>query len=66
MGFTDLSERIFNKYINKYIPNVLKVGYELKDTDTPFIWTLGSWMVYQALKRDKDGTLEKAIKDGII
>ena len=66
VGFTDLSEKIFNKYINEYIPNAIKVGYELKDTDTPFIWTLGSWMVYQALKRDTDGTVEKAIKDGII
>ena len=66
IGFTDFSSNIVDKYIYKSIPRAIEVGYELKDTDTPFIWTLGSWMVAEALKRDESGIVDKAIKDGII
>lgn len=66
VGFTDYAENIVNKYLNEYIPNAIKVGYELKDSSTPFIWTLGSWMIAKALENDKDGIVERAIKDGIL
>ena len=66
IGFTDYAEEIVKQYLTNFIPGAIKVGYELKDTDTPFIWTVGSWMVNEALKYDTDGTVEKAIKDGII
>ena len=66
IGFTDFAGNIVDKYINECIPKAIKVGYELKDTGTPFIWTLGSWMVKEALKRDKNGMVDKAIKDGLI
>ena len=66
IGYTDYSENVINNYINTFIPNAIKVGNALKGTDTPFIWTVGSWLIWEALKRDKDGSLEKAIKDGII
>ncbi len=65
IGFTDLAQNVIDKYLNTYIPNAIKVGNELKNTDTPFIWTVGSWLINEALKTD-DGTLEKAIIDGII
>ncbi len=66
IGFTDLSKSVVDKYINVYIPNAIRVGYELLGTDTPFVWTVGSWLVDQALKRDESGMVEKAIRDGII
>ena len=66
IGFTDFSCNIVDKYIYKSIPKAIEVGYELKDTITPFIWTLGSWMVNEALKRDKSGIVDKAIRDGLI
>ena len=66
IGFTDLSENILNKYLSEYIPNAIRVGYELKDTQTPFVWTVGSWLVWQALKHDTDGTVERAVRDGIL
>ena len=58
IGFTDFSKNILKKYLNEYIPNAIRVGYELRDTKTPFVWTVGSWLVWQALKHDKDGTVE--------
>ena len=66
LGYTDLAQNVMKNYLENYIPGAIKVGYQLKDTKTPFIWTLGSWMVWEALRKDKDGSLEKAIKDGII
>ena len=66
IGFTDYSENVINNYIENFIPNAIKTGYELKDTKTPFIWTVGSWLIWEGLKRDSDGKLAQAIKDGII
>ena len=66
IGFTDYSENIVRKYLDIYIPNAIRVGYELKDSDTPFIWTVGSWLINRALKEDKNGAVEQAVKDGIL
>lgn len=66
IGFTDYSENVYKRYLNEYIPQAIKVGYELKGTDTPFVWTVGSWLIWQALKNDTDGRVEQAIKDGIL
>lgn len=66
IGYTDYAKNVVENYINTYIPNAIKVGYELKGTDTPFIWTVGSWLIHEALKRDTDGKLEQAVRDGII
>lgn len=66
IGFTDYSEKVCERYLSDFIPNAIRVGYELKGSDTPFVWTVGSWMLWQALKNDKDGIVERAIKDGIL
>lgn len=65
LGFTDLAEKVLKNYLENYIPNAIKVGYELKGTGTEFIWTTGSYLVTQALAHD-DGTVKRAIRDGII
>ena len=66
IGFTDYAETVKDKYINQFIPNAIRVGNELKNTETPFVWTTGSWLIWEALKQDKDGSVAKAIEDGII
>ena len=66
VGFTDYSANILQKYLKEYIPNAIRVGNELKGTDTPFIWTVGSWLIRQALKADADGSVERAVRDGIL
>ena len=43
IGFTDYAENVVNAYMERFIPNAIKVGYELKGTDTPFKWNCGSW-----------------------
>jgi hypothetical protein len=66
VGFTDLAENIMHKYLDAYIPEAIKVGYELKDSSTPFVWTVGSFLIWEALKRDSDGSVDRAIRDGIL
>lgn len=66
VGFTDLAANIREKYLTEFIPNAIRVGYELKDTDTPFRWTVGSWLIHEALKNDADGKVAEAIRDGIL
>lgn len=66
IGFTNSASTVVKRYLEEFIPNAIKVGYELKDTDTPFVWTTGSWLINEALKCDRDGNVEKAIRDGII
>lgn len=66
IGFTDFAENVIDNYLNSYIPNAIRVGYELKDTDTPFKWSVGSWMINRALKNDSSGIVDRAIRDGIL
>ena len=66
IGFCDLADKVVKRYLNEFIPNAIKRGYELKDTDTPYIWTVGSWLINEALKNDADGSVARAIEDGII
>lgn len=65
VGFTQYAKNVVDNYLEKYIPNAIEVGYELKDSQTPFVWTLGSWLVNLALKKGNK-KLEQAIEDGII
>lgn len=66
IGFTDASRSVIEHYLTEYLPAAIRVGYELRGTETPFIWTVGSWLIMEALKRDTDGTVEQAIRDGIL
>ena len=66
IGFTDYAENVIERYMKDFIPNAIRVGYELKDTATPFRWTTGSYLIWEALKRDTTGRVEAAIRDGIL
>ena len=66
IGYTNYASVVTEKYLSEFIPNALKIAEELKDTDTPFIWSCGSWLIWEGLKRDADGRLERAIRDGLI
>ena len=66
VGFTDFAGAITERYLSVYLPNAIRVGNELKNTDAPFVWTVGSWLVWRALQRDADGSVERAIRDGIL
>ena len=66
VGFCDLGCKVVDRYLSEFIPNAIQRGYQLQNTDTPYIWTVGSWLIDQALKKDTDGKVAKAIEDGLI
>ncbi len=66
IGFTDLAENVKRKYLDEYVPNAIKVGRELLKSKTPFIWTLGSWLIEEALKEDESGEVDEAIRLGVL
>ena len=66
IGFTDFAETVKRKYLDEYIPNAIKVGRELLKGKTPFVWTLGSWLIAEALNEDENGMVDEAIKLGIL
>lgn len=66
VGFTGYSADVVDRYLKEYIPGAIRVGYELRGSDTPFVWTVGSWLIHRALEEDTDGLVEQAIRDGIL
>jgi len=65
IGFTGYAADVREKYLNEYLPSAIRVARDNEHTDHRFVWTTGSWLIGEALKED-DGTLDKAIRDGLI
>ena len=65
LGYTDLAAEVERRYMEEFIPHALDLAESMKDCDENFIWTTGSWLIEEALKRD-DGSLSDAIRDGLI
>ena len=65
IGFTDYAAPVTEKYLHTYLPAAIRTAREQENTPYPFIWTTGTWLIEKALKED-DGTLEAAIRDGLI
>ena len=53
VGFTDLSRNVVEKYNKEYIPQSIRTAKELaaRGTTEGFIWTTGSWLIYQYLQQ---------------
>ncbi len=71
VGFTDLAENVINRYFEHFIPTSLSLAEELRKNNHPerFIWTTGSWLIYEYLNRAsaKNRTrMEEAIVAGDI
>ena len=67
IGFTDFAETVMNDYMTKYIPNAVRTAVETRERGDRFIWTTGSWLIYEYLRRFPDDSLiAEAIKLGDI
>ena len=70
LGFTDYAENIYKKYLDSFIPNSIKIAQELNtETEKNFVWTVGSWLIKEALKNSSEKNkqeLVKALKNGNI
>jgi hypothetical protein len=71
IGFTDLARNVINTYLTEFIPTALTLSEQLRakgETDR-YIWTTGSWLIYEFLERaepEQKRRMEKAIESGDI
>lgn len=65
-GYTDLAEKVTEHYLKHFIPQAIDLAKSTQNTDTPFVWNTGSWLLNEALKHDTDGVVDNAIKQGLI
>lgn len=71
VGFTDFAENVIAEYFNLYIPAALNLVETLRQRggNERFIWTTGSWLIYEYLEqatRSEQLKMERAIKLGDI
>ena len=62
IGFTNFSQTVVNDYMTKYIPNAIRTAAETRERGERFIWTTGSWLIYEYLRGNPD---DKLIIDAI-
>lgn len=71
IGFTDLAANVVDQYMNQFIPKALDLSEQAMDQDgrRDFIWTTGSWLIYEYLRTAAPTDrlrMEQAIQEGRI
>ncbi len=75
LGFTDLAENVYRRYMTEFMPAATKRALEMADDrksrhpSERFVWTTGSWLVTKYLEyaRGRAGRdFEEAIERGLI
>ena len=53
VGFTELAKTVTDGYFSRYIPQAIDLARRLREAGGPerFIWTTGSWLIYEYLKQ---------------
>ncbi|MGN0788973.1 MAG: DUF5054 domain-containing protein [Christensenellales bacterium] len=68
LGFTDFASSVKEKYLREFIPSAIDLAGKLnEDGEKKFVWTLGSWLVKEALESEDEILREKvtqALKNG--
>ncbi len=71
VGFTNLAAKVIKTYMEEFIPGALSLSENLRNkhqTDR-FVWTTGSWLIYEFLEKadiSMRKRMEKAIEAGDI
>ena len=71
VGFTNLAAKVIKIYMEEFIPGALSLAENLRNTHNSnrYVWTTGSWLIYQFLEKCDSGMrqrMEKAIGSGDI
>lgn len=70
IGFTDLGQRVLDRYVNEYIPRSAALAERLNTREKKrFIWTLGSYLIDYNLRygtEEQKERLTRAIENGDI
>lgn len=65
VGFTDYARNVTARYFAEFIPHALATAQALREQGADrFIWTTGSWLIYEALER-ADAAGRRLIEQGI-
>lgn len=62
VGYTDLANNVVEKYLSEYIPAALRVAAETRDSESRFIWTIGSWLIRKYLR---EGEYKEKMREAI-
>src|SRR5438874_11544068 len=69
VGFVDTQAAILRRYFDQHYPNAIDIAGKLRQSgkDERYVWTTGSWMLYEYLEQagttDRE-RMEKAIARG--
>jgi hypothetical protein len=71
VGFTNLAANVIKIYMEEFIPGALSLAEHIRNSGdhNRFVWTTGSWLIYQFLEKSEPAMrkrMEKAISDGDI
>lgn len=70
VGFTDYARNVVARYFSDFIPRALTTAHTMRKRGADrFVWTTGSWLIYEALERADAAqrrVLEAAIEAGDI
>ncbi len=71
VGYTDYAHKVKDKYFNSYFQKAMKTAQTLRwrDMDERFVWTVGSWAIYEYLHEVKGADkrkMESALRRGDI
>ena len=71
IGFTDLASDVIRTYFEHFIPSAISLSEQMRKNDNMdhFVWTTGSWLIYEYLERASANNrrrMERAIENGDI
>jgi len=66
VGFTNLAAKVIQIYMEEFIPGAITLAENLRNTnkDNRFVWTTGSWLIYQFLEK-ADASMRKRMEKAI-
>lgn len=58
IGFTESASKVVHDQVNWMIPTALRQAERLRDEGLGFCWTVGSWLIWEALERKRGRDLQ--------
>jgi hypothetical protein len=64
-GFIDTQKNVVDKYIDVYFPQAIRLVQSQRESGgDPYVWTTGSWLVYECLERTS-GAARKNMEEAL-
>lgn len=66
LGFTGTARSVVECYFERYLPAAIRMARHFRNAggDERFVWTTGSWLIYEALERGS-GVLKKELEEAL-